>query len=103
MLILCISEAWLPFKKLPKIRQTKLSDLLDFLFLYNCSMAFWGLNYSRMANLGSRTYCNTFLIIFGTSKNNRPNIDPHTRYLSQKHIYSKTQEIWKHFINMLVL
>ena len=28
-----------------------------------------GFNYSKMANLGTRTYSNTFWIIFGTSKN----------------------------------
>ena len=39
-----------------------------FSYLLVYGMGLEGFNYSQIANLGSRTYSNTFWIIFGTSK-----------------------------------
>ena len=38
-----------------------------------------------MANFDSRTYCNTFWMISGTSKNSTTYMDPRTPYLSPKY------------------
>ena len=51
--------------------QNTASILGDCLVCLRFLMYFWvfgGFNYSQMVNLGTRTYSNTFLIIFGTSK-----------------------------------
>ena len=47
--------------------KNNLGDFGFFLF-FNCICGFMGLYYSKMANSGPRTYCNTFGVIWGTSK-----------------------------------
>ena len=52
----------------PKIRQNNSASFLLFLVFQCLFRGFGGLN-SQMANFDSRTYCNTFWIIFGTFQN----------------------------------
>ena len=64
-------------------------------FLYNLGV-FWGLNYSKMANEGPRTYCNTFWMISGTSKILRlvgPIVDPRTSFLLQNYFKEYKEDV----------
>ena len=71
----------------PKIRRRNWA-MFWFVLVCSCMFGFFmGFQYSKMANLGSQTYSNTFWIILGTSKN-RPKMDPRTPYSLQK--YFKT-------------
>ena len=64
---------------------------------------FGGSNYSQMANLGPRTYCNTFWMFFGTVQN-RPNFDqvlarrPRIDHQSTSKIQQKTWTSLNHII-----
>ena len=53
---------------------------------------FIGLNYCKIANLGSRTYCNTFLA-FLELPNNRPKMGPRTPYLLQKYFKNEKKSL----------
>ena len=75
----------------------KLSDFFVFLISKKCLGAVVGSSYSQIAHLGFRTYCNTVLDIFATSKQL-------TKYRSSEPLFitetiQKIQEtIWTHFI-----
>ena len=53
----------------PKIRQTTWVICCCFSVFQCICGFFWGSNYSQIANVDFRTYCNTFWNIFATSKN----------------------------------
>ena len=78
----------------------KLDGLLDVLGFPMYLLGGGLFNYSKMHNLGFRMNCNTFWIIFGTSKN-RPNMDHWTPYLLQRYIETYKQ-LCKHFINNIM-
>ena len=63
-----------------------LGDVLDSLgmFIVSFSFFFGGVHYSKMANLDSWTYCNSFWNIFGTS-NKSTKYGPWASYLLQKY------------------
>ena len=53
----------------PEIRQRKLSDCLCFSWFFDAFMFLGGFNCSQMAKFDFRTYCNTFWMISGATKN----------------------------------
>ena len=62
----------------------QIHDLFIFLVFLCFFMAFGGLNYPKMANLGFRIDSHSFWNIFGTSKKSI-NLDPRTPYSSQNY------------------
>ena len=78
----------------PKIRQEHSVIFLLVLVFQNIFWGgFWGLNIPKTVNFDSRTYCNTFWEIFGTSKLFTKPGPVYTPILSQKHFkkYTKNQ------------
>ena len=78
----------------PRIRQN-ISVIFCFFLVFLIFLGFsWGFNYCKMANFDSRTYCNIFWSIFGTSKN-VTKYGPRALYLLQKYFkqYKKNGKI----------